>query len=357
MKKIKKDIIPEYISAAILINNNKPLKILQIEMPELKEGQVLVKILYSGVCRSQLMEIDGARGKDRWLPHMLGHEASGVVVKIGKGVSKVKAKDPVILTWIKCKGKETKESQIFYSNNLRINAGHITTFSNYSIVSENRVVIKPKNLDFKVATLFGCALPTGSGMILNQVKPKKKSFIAVIGLGGIGLSAIAALNNFSCKIICAIDINDKKLILAKKLGATHCINIRKKNLQEYVSEITKNHNFDYCVESGGSLESIEQAFSILNKNKGKLVFASHPKHGTKIKLDPHELIAGKKIEGSWGGQTKPDKDIVRLYNIIKKNKIPIEQIITKTYNLENINNAINDLKIGKVFRPIIKMKH
>ena len=173
------------------------------------------------------MEIDGLRGKDQWLPHMLGHEASGIVVAIGKSVKKIKKNDHVILTWIKCKGHEAKNTPNYNFNKTKINAGHVTTLSNYTIVSENRLVKKPRGLDIKVASLFGCALPTGSGMVIKQLKPKKNSVVAVIGLGGIGLSAVAMLTKFKLKQIIAIDIAKDKLKFAKELGADKIINLSK----------------------------------------------------------------------------------------------------------------------------------
>ena len=355
--KTKKTIRNSILRAAVLVNTREPLKVCDVEIPTVKPEQVLVKVLFSGVCRSQLMEIEGHRGPDIWLPHMLGHEASGVVLKIGEKVKKVEVGDEVILTWIKSKGLEPEGRQQYFSKDMVINAGHITTLSNYTVVAENRVVRKPKSLDTKLAALFGCALPTGSGMVLNQLKPDMGSSVGVFGLGGIGLSAISVLGFFSCRIVCAIDISDRKLELALKLGATHFINPKKNNLKREISKITNGLGLDYCIEAAGSIETIESAFGIIKNEGGRLLFASHPKHQEKIQLDPHDLISGKQIQGSWGGGTNPDEDFGKIYSILYKNNVPIDQLITKTYTLEQVNQAVMDLKLGKVFRPIIKMKH
>ena len=134
--------IPKYFKAAVL-NKNKKLTIEKLPIPKLKEGQVLVKILYSGACRSQLMEIEGHRGKDKWLPHLLGHEASGIVVKKHTKLKKIKVGDKAILSWLKNKKQDSKKIYFKVKNKI-INAGPVTTFSNYSIVSSNRVYSMPK---------------------------------------------------------------------------------------------------------------------------------------------------------------------------------------------------------------------
>ena len=130
------------MKAAVLNKLKKPLEVKNLKIPKLSKGQILVKIFYSGICRSQIFEIDGYRGKDKWLPHVLGHEGSGVVIDIGDGVKKIKKNDQVILTWIKGKGIDA-DNPTYTSNNSKINSGKVSTFSNYAIVSENRVVKIP----------------------------------------------------------------------------------------------------------------------------------------------------------------------------------------------------------------------
>jgi S-(hydroxymethyl)glutathione dehydrogenase/alcohol dehydrogenase len=165
------------MSAAVLFENKKNLKIIKnIEIPELKKGQVLVEISYTSICHSQLMEIQGQRGKDKYLPHMLGHEGCGEVLKIGKGVKKVKKGDSVIIGWIKGNGLNVSGAN-YKKDKYQINSGPVTTFSTHSIISENRLVVMPKNLNKKYASLYGCAIPTGIGMILNQTSKRKNKNI------------------------------------------------------------------------------------------------------------------------------------------------------------------------------------
>ena len=343
------------INAAVLFELNKPLEIRILKLRPLESGQVLVKILYSGVCRSQLMEVNGLRGDDHWLPHLLGHEGSGVVVDIGPDVKKFKKGDEVILSWIKGSGIEA-QGALYDSDDLVINSGKVTTFSNYSVVSENRIIKKPRNLDFDTAVLFGCALPTGAGMVINEINVKPESSAIVIGLGGIGISAIAMLVSLKIKNIIAIDISAKKLELVRSWGVNHTIDASKPNIQELVHEIFPD-GAEYCIESAGRVSTIELGFSLLNRNKGKLLFASHPPEGEKIRLSPHELISGKSIAGSWGGAIEPDRDIPILYHNFISSNFPLNSLLTKPYSFLDINKALEDLESGKVLRPLIKMEH
>ncbi len=345
----------KYTKAAVLFDTNSTLQVKNIEIPSLLEGQVLVKILFSGVCRSQLMEVRGARGEDPWLPHLLGHEGSGIVVKVGKGVTKVKPSDEVILGWVKGEGMDAPGAQ-YKNGDQIINSGRVTTFCSYSVVSESRVVKKPKALPFDEAVLFGCALPTGAGMAINEIAPTINESVVVLGLGGIGLSALMALKAQGVQNLIAADISEDKIEMAKKLGVEHCLNTADKNFPILINDIT-NGGADYCIESAGQVLTIELGFSLIKIGGGKLLFASHPPEGESIRLIPHELIAGKQIAGSWGGATQPDRDIPRMFELFKKAKIPLDALLTKRYKLEEINEALDDLESGRVFRPLIVMEH
>ena len=341
--------------AAVLQKINSPLEILEISSRTLEYGQVLVKIFYSGVCRSQLMEMNGARGVDKYLPHLMGHEATGEVVETGDGVTKVRNGDKVILTWIKSTGINAAAPKYDTDSEI-VNAGLITTFSEYTVVSENRLIIIPVGLPLDVGVLFGCALQTGAGMVFNELKPRAEDVVIVIGLGGIGFSALMALSQKKCKKIIAIDISNERLQLAKTFGATDVINSAIQDVKSAVMELCEN-GADGCIESAGKVETIEMAFSLIKKNGGKLYFASHPPEGEYIKIAPHELISGKKIYGSWGGACNPDLDIPKLANLCLTKKLPLAELISKRYKLDEINIALEDLKNGKVFRPIIVMNH
>lgn len=143
-----------------------------IVLPELGKGQLLVKLHYSGVCHSKVMEAKGLRGEDKYIPHLLGHEGSATVLKMGAGITKVKEKQRVILSWIKGKGRDVPSVKYIWKDSV-INTGAVTTFNEYAVVSENRVTPLPDGLPLDIAVLFGCAIPTGAGIVMNHLKPKK----------------------------------------------------------------------------------------------------------------------------------------------------------------------------------------
>lgn len=348
--------MPEIVKttfAAVLEKPSLPLVIRELTLPDLLPGQVLVKVFFSGVCRSQLMEVRGDRGVDSWVPHLLGHEGSGQVLAVGQGVTKVQPGDEVILGWLKGEGLDAPGAKYLCDGRV-INSGRVTTFSNHTIVSETRVVKKPFALSRDIAVLFGCALPTGAGMVFNELRPVPGNVIAVLGLGGIGLSALMALQAFDCRQIIAIDLSDEKLALALEFGATHVLNATRTDVVDSVKKLTGN-GVDYCIESAGSVRSIELGFALIRKSGGKLLFASHPPEGHTIKIEPHELISGKSIAGSWGGNSLPDRDIPRMYQSFSELGLSLSRLLTKRYPLEKINEALSDLESGRVFRPLIVM--
>ena len=343
------------MKGAVLIETNKDLSILDLEVPELKSGQVLVEIAYSGLCRSQLMEIKGGRGEDKYLPHLLGHEASGKVVKISDGVRKVKEGDWVILTWIKGSGMEVPSCQYRSCDGNLINSGAVTCLSQFSVVSENRCIVKPKNLRPDIAILFGCALPTGMGMVLNEIKPEPGSTIAVFGLGGIGMASLVALTLLDDINIIAVDTNLKKLDLAKKLGCLNLIDASKDDVLSEIRALTNGKGVDYAIEASGSTRVIEQAFLSVRDRGGQCIFASHPPNGQKIEIEPHDLIRGKSIRGSWGGACNPDVDVPHFAELCIKNNVPLEMFLSAPYMLSEINLAVNDLEEAKILRALIKI--
>lgn len=343
-----------YINAAVLFQTGKPLQIVDdIIIPSPMHGQLLAKINYAGVCQSQVMEVDGNRGKDQYLPHMLGHEAVGEVVALGDGVSKFNQGDKIVIGWIK--GHGINASGFTYKSKSigEINAGPVTTFSNYSIISENRAYHLPPNTPEHLGFLYGCALPTGAGLVFNELSIRPQSNIVIYGLGGIGLSALLACMSISPRTLIAVDTQPEKLALAKQLGATQSINAKDPNIKEKIFNLTDNIGCDFAIEAAGTVETIERAFSLIKKNGGELIFASHPKAGEKIQLDPFDLIQGKKIRGSWGGASDPDRDIKLLDQLYAKGELPLEQLIGKRYQLADINLALDDIRHRKTTRASI----
>ena len=341
------------MKAAVLQALNTPLRMRNdIELPTLRPGQVLVKLAYSGVCHSQLMEARGKRGEDAYLPHLLGHEGSGVVIKIGPDVAKVQSGERVVLGWIKGAGIEAGGVQ-YKSPDGILNAGAVTTFNDYAVVSENRCVRVPDGVPMDIAALFGCAVLTGAGIITNSVRPINGSSVAIFGLGGIGLSALMGLVLFDCAMVIAVDISENKLRLATEFGATHTINAGECDPVQAIRDLTDGRGADYTIEAAGRSDTIEKAFDAVRRGGGLCVFASHPAHGSRISLDPFEMICGKQIMGSWGGGSDPDRDIPIYADLYLKGKLPLDKLITQRYSLEDVNQALDDLEQNLVVRPII----
>ena len=332
------------LKSAILVKSKK-IEIQNFKVPNiLRDDQVLVKIKYAGICGSQIMEYLGNRGKDLFLPHAFGHEATGKVLNIGKKIKKISKNDQVILSWIKGKGLDYGGFKLKNFKKQKINFGPISTFSTFAIVSENRVFLKPQNMSSIEAVLYGCAIPTGAGMVINQLKKIKKNHnVCLIGVGGVGMAAFLALIKKNCKIYIVEKNKDKQKYL-KKFNAKI---IKNENIKNY------KNKFDFCIETSGTTTMIEEGFSLIKKS-GELIFASHPQNSRKIKLDPHDLISGKKIYGSWGGNCKLDNDINNIFKYFnKKNIFSIHGKIS-FFRLNEIRKAINKVMAGKINRAIIK---
>ncbi len=343
------------MKAAVLTEPGKPLPILTgIDIPDLEPSQVLVRLAYSGVCHSQLMEVRGLRGDDPWLPHLLGHEGSGKVLAVGGGVTKVRPEDYVILGWIKGDGQDCGGARYRRDGKI-INGGGVTTFNEQAVVSENRLVPLPEGVPMDIAVLFGCAVPTGAGIMINEIDPEPGSTIAVFGLGGIGMSALMATKLYDCATVIAVDVEEQKLAMARDFGAGVTINSNASDPIAEIDRLTGGRGVDYAVEASGNCSVIETAFEVTRKAGGLCIFASHPRHGERISLDPHALISGKRIRGSWGGASRPDTDIPKFAALYRDGRLPLEKLITKRYSLDDINEAIDDLEAGRVGRPIIEI--
>ena len=352
------------IKAAVLREQNKHLVIEELYVPALAPGQVLIKVLYSGICRSQINEIKGNKGEDKYLPHTLGHEASAIVEDVGSRVTKVKKGDYVVLSWIKGEGlNENNCKYIKVGDNSVVNAGAATSFSEYSVVSENRLVKIPPEIPPTIGALLGCAVPTGVGIIKNELTAQRGKSLAIFGVGGIGFAALLGAVMAGLSPIIAIDINDDKLAYAQSNGATHIINSAREDVVQRVKEITSNSKVDdainggvdYAIDCVGIPSVSEMAFEVIN-NSGTALIAGNAKKGEKISIRPFDLILGKKIMGTWGGATQPDVDIPWYAQHYLSGTLPLDKLISKIYSLEEINQAIADLEEGRSIRALIRFK-
>lgn len=341
-------------AAAVLFEIGRPLRIEELTMPPLQQGQVLVEVAFSGVCHSQLLEVRGMRGSDRFIPHTLGHEGSGTVLEVGPGVKKVKPGSRVVLSWIKGDGADVP-STVYWSGGTRINSGAISTFMRQTITCENRVTPIPDAMPLREAALLGCAIPTGAGIVLNTAKVRLGSSVAVFGVGGVGLSVVLGASLANATTIIAIDLFDHKLEQARLVGATHLINSLRQDPLAAILDITAGHGVDYAIEAAGRRETMEAAFAAVRYSGGLCVLAGNLPHGERISLDPFDLIKGKQIVGSWGGDTKLDRDIPLYVDLYLSGRLRLDGLITCDYRLEDINQALDDLEQGKVGRAVVEM--
>src|SRR5262245_7910983 len=256
-------------AAAILVETGKPLVVDDLDIPPLKPGQALVAIHYSGVCHTQLLEWKGHRGPDPFLPHCLGHEGSGVVCEVGPGVTKVRAGDRVILSWIKGSGVNVAGSTYCWGGRT-VNAGAITTFSRYSVVSENRLTALPKAVAMREAALLGCAVPTGAGAVFNTAGARPGASLAVFGTGGVGLSALAAAAVAGCAPVIAVDLLPERLALARRVGATHLVNPTQCDPAQEICRICPE-GADFAIEATGRPAVMRQALACVRSRGGVAV--------------------------------------------------------------------------------------
>lgn len=339
--------MPKTTSAAILTELRAPLIIDEIELPEsLAAGQVLVEIRYSGICGSQLGEIDGAKGEDKYLPHLLGHEGSGHVLAIGPGVRHVAVGDTVVLHWRKGLGIES-ETPRYRWRGQPVNAGWVTTFNQHAVVSENRLTRIPADSDLKLAALYGCAITTGFGVVVNNAKLKIGESIVVYGAGGIGLNIVQAAHMVSANPVIAVDLHDGKLELARRMGATHLINGAKLDAAAEIRRIVGGAGVDVFVDNTGLPAVIEQGY-MLCKPQGRLVLVGVPKAGQTSRLFTLPIHFGKTLVGSHGGEAVPHEDIPRYMKLFAALGTRLDELITATTPLAGINEAIAGIRGGGI---------
>ena len=338
--------------AAILEKISHPLALWEMTIPSLLPGQVLVKMAFSGICRTQINEILGFKGEDHYLPHTLGHEGSGIVVDVGPNVDKVKVGDPVVVSWIKGKGKDIPSTK-YFAGSVQVNSGAVSTFLEYAVISENRLVVLPKEIELREAALLGCAFSTGAGTVWNEMEIQPEQSIAIFGLGGIGMSALIAAVIAKAYPIIAVDIHEEKLQKAKSLGATHLIDAKKESFLSHIQHATQGKMVDFSFESAGINSAMESAFQAVKPKTGKCFIAGNLENGKKIQINPFDLILGKKIYGTWGGKTDPDEDIPKYCKLIKEQRLLLSPLISHEVPLDNINELITLFQENKVQRGLI----
>lgn len=331
---------PLTFQAAVLESHNAPLAMKAVEFRgPLLVGQVLVKLCFSGICGKQLEEIDASDGEDRFLPHLLGHEGTGTVVDVGPGVTKAKFSDTVVLHWMKGSGINSAPPNFFGDSGARINAGWVTTFNEFAVVSENRVTVIPDTSDLLLASLLGCAVTTGVGTVINQAQVKPYDTAVVYGCGGVGLSIVQGLKLAHPRLIIAVDINDKALELARDLGATHCVNPNNSDVIREVRRITGGKGASKVLINTGNPNAIEAALET-TAVPGNCYFVGRPPRGINIMVDPLAVFQQRTLAGSHGGDSFPDRDILTYLQLHEEGSLNLSKLVSRVLPFSQINLGI-----------------
>jgi S-(hydroxymethyl)glutathione dehydrogenase/alcohol dehydrogenase len=338
--------LPRTTIAAILVEQKQPLQVAKIDLPaSLEVGQVLVELAYSGICGSQIGEIEGVKGPDKWLPHLLGHEASGHVLAIGPGVKHVKPGDTVVAHWRPSLGIEAAPPQYEWQGRT-VNAGWVTTFNRHSVISENRLTVIPFGSNLQAAALYGCAVTTGFGTIDNVAKVRLGETVVVFGAGGIGLNIVQAAALAGARTVVAVDRYDNRLALAQHCGATHTLNGATTDAFEELVNLFGNVGPDVFIDNTGAPDVIGKGYDLIAPH-GRVVLVGVPRKGANTSLHTLPLHFGKQITGTTGGEAVPQTDIPRYMGLLRARQIELANLVTEVAPLARINHLLDGMRTGR----------
>ena len=353
---------------------SKPLSIETVELDPPGHGEVLVKIAASGLCHSDLSVINGDR--PRPTPMVLGHEAAGIVEELGPGVEDLKKGDHVVLIFVPscghclpcaegrpalCEpGAAANTAGTLLSGARRLHRDgsplhhHLgcSAFAEYATVSRNSLIKIDPELPLDEAALFGCAVLTGVGAVLNTARVTPGSTAAVVGLGGVGLSSVLGAVLAGARQVVAVDLFADKLELAKKLGATHAFNASSPDCVEQVRAAT-NGGVEFAFELAGSVKAMELAYKITRRG-GTTVTAGLPPPAHTIPIPQVNLVAEERtVKGSYIGTCVPMRDLPRYVALYRQGRLPVDRLMTGRLQLADINAAFDRLREGKAVRQVV----
>jgi S-(hydroxymethyl)glutathione dehydrogenase/alcohol dehydrogenase len=343
---------------AILNQTSQDLIIDEIEIPsKLESGQVLVRVITSGICGAQINEIDAVKGPDKFLPHLLGHEGYCEVLEIARDVSTVKVGDRAIMHWRPGSGIQSTPPKYRW-NGRDLNAGWVTTFNQYAVVSENRVTsIDPSSISPNTLPLLGCALTTAYGVLRNEARVTNRDSILIFGAGGVGLTMLKILISWGLANVVLIDIDKNKVELARSFGASKSLVFENKN--ECIEKLHTLYDKDLptvAIETTGKVPCIEISYECSDP-KARVILVGVPKKGEKSSIYTLPLHFGKVFVGSQGGGSQPQIDIPHLLGQLESGALNFSDFPVSTFRLEDINQAIMSLRSGLPGRMIIEMDY
>ena len=358
--------------AAVFTEPGQPLVIDEVEYGELAPGEVLVRNLYSGVCHSQLHQMYGPRAVPG--PFLMGHESTSIVEAVGEGVTNVRAGDKAFVTWIprdKRPGEGSppplKTPILWRGNNI---GRGVYTWAEHTVARHELVVKVPQDIPDDVTSIIGCAVMTGAGAAINTADVQKGQSAAVFGVGGVGLSCIAGLHVREADPIIAIDLDDEKLELARKFGATITINAKQANAIEEIIRITGKgrlnpfgkplSELDYAFDCIGKTVTIHQILEAVRAGDnsidhgGKAILVGVP--DGEASIDALDLLRGEKtLTSSYGGSCRPDRDFPVFIRWFKEGLLDLNALVTERVSLDELNATCERLRHGDVLgRSVIR---
>jgi alcohol dehydrogenase len=353
---------------------SKPLAIEEVELDDPGHGEVMVKIAAAGLCHSDLSVIDGNR--PRPTPMVLGHEAAGVVEKLGPGVDDLKIGDHVVMVFVPscghclpcaegrpalCEpGAAANGAGTLLSGQRRLHRNGtdmhhhlgVSAFAEYATVSRRSLVKIDKELLLEEAALFGCAVLTGVGAVINTAKVSAGASVAVVGLGGVGLSSLLGAVAVAARRIVAVDLSDEKLGLARQLGATDTFNPGSAGAIDEIKSATGG-GVEFAFEMAGSVRAMEVAYKITRRG-GTTVTAGLPPPDHTFALPQVNLVAEERtVKGSYIGTCVPARDLPRYIELYRRGKLPVDRLMSGRLKLEEINLGFDRLHEGKAVRQVV----
>jgi len=359
------------IKAAVVHETNETLKLEEVELMEPKGDEVLIKIVATGVCHT---DAESIKGRGAPFPAVLGHEGAGIIEKVGASVTNVEPGDHVVLSYSYCGecsqcltghqnlcertvelnfGGKSKDG----SNRIHQHDHPVSTFfgqssfATYSIANKNNVVKVDKDVDLALLGPLGCGIQTGSGTVMNSLRPEPGTSIAIYGGGAVGLSAVMAAKIMGLKHIIVVDLHESRLELAKELGATHVLNGKEVDVVKEIKEITDG-GVHYAIETTGAAPVIKQSIHALRVSGTVSIVGMGG--DVMINFTNDILMEGKRVIGTVQGDSVPQIHIPRLVQYYKEGKFPFDKLV-KFYDFEDINQAFEDSKIGETIKPIVRI--
>lgn len=362
---------------------SQPLKIRELELDPPGPGEVLIRMRAAGLCHSDLSVISGDR--PRPVPMALGHESAGEVLECGAGVTDLKPGDRVVLVFMPscggcmpcqegrpalCEpGAAANGAGTLLGGHRRLHmrtetgdqwVNHhvgVSCFADHAVVSRRSCVKLPDSaasLSFAEASLFGCAVLTGVGAVINTARVQAGSSVAVLGLGGVGFSALLAAVASGARDVVALDLSDDKLAFARELGATHTVNAAAPDAAEQVRAATAG-GVDYAFEMAGAIPAMELAWKVTRRG-GSTITAGLPHPDKRFQLPPVQMVAEERtLRGSYIGSAVPARDIPRYVQMYQRGKLPVDRLMGERLTLDDINRGFDRLATGQAMRDVVML--